>query len=174
MCIIKYTHPTHEFQNLEQKTETSEVISRCQPGFRTLLQADRTSARSTQRSPGSTRFKIKQHRSLLGMVSRKKVAVLLDFVQITSPPLPPIWTTCTTFFERQKLRFKRRSKWLNKILMALFYVAFFLLSLFPRSIALWIDFCLGTTSHILDVVFVGTVHLENKDNVSKLQCHPFL
>ena len=88
MCIIKYTHPTHEFQNLEQKTETSEVISRCQPGFRTLLQADRTSARSTQRSPGSTRFKIKHHRSLLGMVSRKKVAVLLDFVQITSPPSP--------------------------------------------------------------------------------------
>ena len=38
----------------------------------------------------------------LGRVSRKKVAVLLDFVQITSnpplPPLPPIWTTCTTFF----------------------------------------------------------------------------
>ena len=30
-----------------------------------------------------------------GKVSRKKVAVLLDFVQIT--PHPPIWTTCTTF-----------------------------------------------------------------------------
>ena len=32
----------------------------------------------------------------------KKVAVLLDFVQITSTPtpspLPLIWTTCTTFF----------------------------------------------------------------------------
>ena len=26
-------------------------------------------------------------------------------------PLPPIWTTCTTFFDRQKLRFKRHSKW---------------------------------------------------------------
>ena len=33
----------------------------------------------------------------------KKVAVLLDFVQITSTPLllPLIWTTCTIFFERQ-------------------------------------------------------------------------
>ena len=31
---------------------------------------------------------------------KKKVAVLLDFVQITStpPPFPLIWTTCTTFF----------------------------------------------------------------------------
>ena len=28
----------------------------------------------------------------------KKVAVLLDFVQITSTPLPLIWITCTTFF----------------------------------------------------------------------------
>ena len=29
----------------------------------------------------------------------KKVTVLLYFVQITSlPPLPPIWTTCATFF----------------------------------------------------------------------------
>ena len=36
-----------------------------------------------------------------GKVSRKKVAVLLDFVQITSTPHPLIWTTCTTFFERQ-------------------------------------------------------------------------
>ena len=36
---------------------------------------------------------------VLGKVSRKKVAVLLDFVQITltPPPLPLIWTTCTTF-----------------------------------------------------------------------------
>ena len=34
--------------------------------------------------------------SYLGKASRKKVAVLLDFVQITSTP--PIWTTCTTFF----------------------------------------------------------------------------
>ena len=38
----------------------------------------------------------------------KKAAVLLDFVQIT--PLPPIWTTFTTFFERQKRRFKWHSK----------------------------------------------------------------
>ena len=38
----------------------------------------------------------------LGKVSRKKVTVLLDFVQITStPPLTLILTTCTTFFERQ-------------------------------------------------------------------------
>ena len=35
--------------------------------------------------------------SLIGKISRKKLAVLLDFVQITSP-LPSIWTTCTTFF----------------------------------------------------------------------------
>ena len=28
----------------------------------------------------------------------KKAAVLLDFVQNTSPPLPQIWTTFTTFF----------------------------------------------------------------------------
>ena len=27
-------------------------------------------------------------------------------------PLPPIWTTCTTFLECQKRRFKRHSKWL--------------------------------------------------------------
>ena len=40
----------------------------------------------------------------------KKVAVLLDFVQITS--LPPIWATCSTLFERQKRWFKRHSKWL--------------------------------------------------------------
>ena len=33
----------------------------------------------------------------------KKVAVLLDFVQITPPPpiTPPIWKTCTTLFECQ-------------------------------------------------------------------------
>ena len=30
--------------------------------------------------------------------TKKKVAALLDFVQINSPPLPQIWTTCTTFF----------------------------------------------------------------------------
>ena len=43
----------------------------------------------------------------------KKVAVLLDFVQITPtpPPLQSIWTTCTTFFKRQKRRWKRHSKW---------------------------------------------------------------
>ena len=42
----------------------------------------------------------------------KNAGVLSDFVQITSPTptLPPIWTTCTTFFERQKRRFKRHSK----------------------------------------------------------------
>ena len=45
------------------------------------------------------------------MTSRKKAAVLLDFVQITFTP-PTIWTTCTTFFERKKRRFKRHSKWL--------------------------------------------------------------
>ena len=47
--------------------------------------------------------------STWGKVSWKKVAVLLDFVQITSP-LPLIWTTCTTFFARQKRRFKQHSK----------------------------------------------------------------
>ena len=36
----------------------------------------------------------------IGKVSRKYLAVLLDFVQITLT-LPLIWTTCTTFFERQ-------------------------------------------------------------------------
>ena len=36
-----------------------------------------------------------------GRLHEKKVAVLLDFVQITlTPPLPLIWTTCTIFFER--------------------------------------------------------------------------
>ena len=48
-----------------------------------------------------------------GTVSRGKTAVLLDFVQITShspPPLPPIWTTCTTFFRRQNSRFEVRTR----------------------------------------------------------------
>ena len=44
------------------------------------------------------------------MVSRKQDAVLLDIVKITHPPLPPIWTTCTTYFERQKRRLKQHSK----------------------------------------------------------------
>ena len=36
--------------------------------------------------------------------TRKKVAVLLDFVQITSPPPPPpIWTTCTTFLNTKNV-----------------------------------------------------------------------
>ena len=34
----------------------------------------------------------------------EKTAVLLDFVRIT--PLPPIWTTCTTFFWRRNSRFE--------------------------------------------------------------------
>ena len=37
---------------------------------------------------------------------RKKVAALLDFVQITAPtppPLPPIWTTFTTFCNAKKV-----------------------------------------------------------------------
>ena len=42
----------------------------------------------------------------LGKVSQKKVAVILDFVQIPSPPLTPIWTTCTTFLVRQRRQFK--------------------------------------------------------------------
>ena len=40
----------------------------------------------------------------------KKLLLSWDFVQITSSPLPPIWSTCLTFFERHKRRFKRHSK----------------------------------------------------------------
>ena len=35
--------------------------------------------------------------------------VLLDFVQIAPPPLPPIWTT-TTLFRRQISRFESQFK----------------------------------------------------------------
>ena len=41
-----------------------------------------------------------------GPASEKKVSVLLDFVQVTSPLLTPIWTTCTTFFQRRNSRFE--------------------------------------------------------------------
>ena len=43
------------------------------------------------------------HYIALGKVSWGKSAVLLDFVQITSP-LPPIWKTCTTFFPTSKFK----------------------------------------------------------------------
>ena len=49
-----------------------------------------------------------KYRATHGRFHEKKVAVLLDFVQIT--PTPPIWKTCTTFLERQKRRFKRHSE----------------------------------------------------------------
>ena len=45
----------------------------------------------------------------------KKAAVLLDFVQITSPPLPPIWTTCTFFFLRRNSRFESQFRTKNTI-----------------------------------------------------------
>ena len=45
------------------------------------------------------------HYQVLGMTSRKKAAVLLDFVQIT--PLP-IWTTCWTFPRRRNSIFERQ------------------------------------------------------------------
>ena len=48
----------------------------------------------------------------LDKVLRRKTAVLLDFVQITSPP-PPIWTTCTTFFRRQNSRFESQFRTKN-------------------------------------------------------------
>ena len=52
------------------------------------------------------------HRRGQGRHPEKKVAVLFDFVQITPPPPPKKnWTTCKTFFERQKRWFKCHSKW---------------------------------------------------------------
>ena len=55
---------------------------------------------------GLSSFQPNSSSSSLGKVSRKKVTVLLDFVQITSTPPPPsplptIWTTYTSFFGRQ-------------------------------------------------------------------------
>ena len=49
---------------------------------------------------------------LLGTVSREKNAVLLDFVQITPPP---IWTTCTTFFRQRNSRFESQFRTKNTI-----------------------------------------------------------
>ena len=47
---------------------------------------------------GTSLGKLCNHTKDKGTVSRGKTAVLLDFVQITSPPqFPPIWTTCSTF-----------------------------------------------------------------------------
>ena len=43
------------------------------------------------------------HYIALGKVSWGKSAVLLDFVQITSP-LPPFWKICTTFFPTSKFK----------------------------------------------------------------------
>ena len=44
------------------------------------------------------------HCSMLGSTSYKKKCFLSGIAQITSPPLPPIRATCTTFFGRQKRR----------------------------------------------------------------------
>ena len=52
--------------------------------------------------------------------TRKKVAVLLDFVQISPPPppLPPIWTTCTTFFNAKNVDLRDiQNDSLSKILL---------------------------------------------------------
>ena len=51
----------------------------------------------------------------LGKDSRKKSSCYFGFCPnyLHPPlPLPPIWTTCTTFLERQKRQFKRHSRWL--------------------------------------------------------------
>ena len=48
-----------------------------------------------------------------GWFHGKKVVVF--FILSKLPPLPLIWTTCTTFFERQKRRFKRHSNIWTKI-----------------------------------------------------------
>ena len=49
---------------------------------------------------------------VLGKVSRKKLLFFWILWKLPPTPLPPIWTTCTTFFfERQKRWFKWHSKW---------------------------------------------------------------
>ena len=51
----------------------------------------------------------------LGKSHEKKAAFLLDFVQITSLPSPPIWSTCTTLFRRQNSRFESQFRTKNTI-----------------------------------------------------------
>ena len=59
--------------------------------------------------------------STWGKVSWKKVAVLLDFVQITSPlPLLPIWITYKTFFNAKNVDLSNiQNNSLSKILLKL-------------------------------------------------------